>query len=341
MIYLDYSATTPVDSRVLEAMIPFFRGSFGNPSSVHRYGQVAESAVDSAREMVASILHCKPDEIIFTSCGSESDNLAIRGAAYATVIAGILPIIILGIRFVARDLQQEFATRRWPAFDRVILYQLIRFGMPAGLETFVNVGGFTFFTMVMYSYSADIAAATTIVLNWDMVSFLPLLGISQGTSSLVGKYLGAKRKLLAKRSAWSGLKAGWIYAGCITLLYFTATTTLVTLFSPSQKIGDYKGVMDAATVMLKISCLYFFFDATYSVLGGILKGAGDTVWTMLVSNTLMWATATAVYLLKDLWNLTPVGAWVCLTVLIFVLGILFFFRFIRGKWLHRLMIAES
>jgi cysteine desulfurase len=83
MIYLDYSATTPVDSRVLEAMTPFFSGSFGNPSSVHRYGQVAESAVDSAREMVASILHCKPDEIIFTSCGSESDNLAIRGAAYA------------------------------------------------------------------------------------------------------------------------------------------------------------------------------------------------------------------------------------------------------------------
>lgn len=83
MIYLDYSATTPVDSRVVEAMTPFFSASFGNPSSVHRYGQVAEAAVDSAREMVASILHCRADEIIFTSCGSESDNLAIRGAAYA------------------------------------------------------------------------------------------------------------------------------------------------------------------------------------------------------------------------------------------------------------------
>ncbi|NWG07323.1 MAG: cysteine desulfurase [Chloroflexi bacterium] len=83
MIYLDYSATTPVDSRVLDAMTPFFNASFGNPSSVHRYGQVAESAVDSAREMVASMLNCRPDEIIFTSCGSESDNLAIRGAAYA------------------------------------------------------------------------------------------------------------------------------------------------------------------------------------------------------------------------------------------------------------------
>jgi len=83
MIYLDYSATTPVDPRVIDAMTPYFNASFGNPSSVHRYGQVAESAVDSARETVAKVLNCQPSEIIFTSCGSESDNLAIRGAAYA------------------------------------------------------------------------------------------------------------------------------------------------------------------------------------------------------------------------------------------------------------------
>jgi cysteine desulfurase len=83
MIYLDYSATTPVDSRVLAAMTPFFSDSFGNPSSVHRYGQIAEAAIESARETVASLLNCQPEEIIFTSCGSESDNLAIRGAAYA------------------------------------------------------------------------------------------------------------------------------------------------------------------------------------------------------------------------------------------------------------------
>ena len=83
MIYLDYAATTPVDQRVLDVMIPYFRESYGNPSSVHRYGQKAEAAVDGAREKVAAILRCKAEEIIFTSCGSESDNLAIRGAAMA------------------------------------------------------------------------------------------------------------------------------------------------------------------------------------------------------------------------------------------------------------------
>jgi len=83
MIYLDFAATTPVDARVLETMLPYFNVDFGNPSSVHRYGQKAEAAVETARETVAAILRCRPSEVIFTSCGSESDNLALRGAALA------------------------------------------------------------------------------------------------------------------------------------------------------------------------------------------------------------------------------------------------------------------
>lgn len=87
-IYLDYAATTPVDPRVLDAMMPYFRDSFGNPSSVHRYGQRAEAALDSARETVAAVLNCEPGEIVFTSCGSESDNLALRGAMLAGMKSG-------------------------------------------------------------------------------------------------------------------------------------------------------------------------------------------------------------------------------------------------------------
>jgi len=83
MIYLDYAATTPVDQRVFDAMLPYYRETYGNPSSIHRYGQKAESALDDAREKIASVLHCRPEEILFTSCGSESDNLALRGAAFA------------------------------------------------------------------------------------------------------------------------------------------------------------------------------------------------------------------------------------------------------------------
>jgi cysteine desulfurase len=82
-IYLDYAATTPVDPRVMDAMLPYFRDDFGNPSSVHTFGQRAEAALEGSRENVARVLDCYANEIVFTSCGSESDNLAIRGTALA------------------------------------------------------------------------------------------------------------------------------------------------------------------------------------------------------------------------------------------------------------------
>lgn len=82
-IYLDYAATTPVDPRVQEAMAPYFGRHFGNPSSVHRAGQLAEAALEESRRTMAEVLGCAPDEIVFTGCGSESDNLALRGAALA------------------------------------------------------------------------------------------------------------------------------------------------------------------------------------------------------------------------------------------------------------------
>jgi cysteine desulfurase len=82
-IYLDYAATTPTDPRVVEAMLPYFTEDFGNPSSVHRFGRKAESAIEKARATIAGILNCSPGEIIFTSCGSESDNLALHGSVLA------------------------------------------------------------------------------------------------------------------------------------------------------------------------------------------------------------------------------------------------------------------
>ncbi len=88
-VYLDHSASTPTDPRVVEAMLPYFTQVYGNSSSGHSFGRDAERAIEDARETIARILNCKPTEIIFTSGGSESDNLAIRGAAWARKQHGI------------------------------------------------------------------------------------------------------------------------------------------------------------------------------------------------------------------------------------------------------------
>lgn len=83
LVYLDHAATTPTDPQVLAAMLPYFGECYGNPSSIYRLGRESLQALDNARSTVAAVLHCNPKEIVFTGGGSESDNLAIKGAALA------------------------------------------------------------------------------------------------------------------------------------------------------------------------------------------------------------------------------------------------------------------
>jgi cysteine desulfurase len=80
MIYLDNNATTAIDPQVLDAMLPYLKEQYGNPSSAYTFGRKVARAIDQAREQVASLIHCEPAEVVFTSCGTESDNSAIQSA---------------------------------------------------------------------------------------------------------------------------------------------------------------------------------------------------------------------------------------------------------------------
>jgi cysteine desulfurase len=89
MIYFDNNATTPIDERVLEAMLPFMKTMYGNPSSVHRLGRIAKSAVEVAREQVAELVDTQPSQVIFTSGGTEANNLALNSAFGRIAISAI------------------------------------------------------------------------------------------------------------------------------------------------------------------------------------------------------------------------------------------------------------
>src|SRR5919109_2911820 len=82
-VYLDHNASTPVHPEVVTAMLPYFSEQYGNPSSIHGFGREARDAVDAARERIAGFLGVAPEEFVFTSGGTESDNLAIKGIAHA------------------------------------------------------------------------------------------------------------------------------------------------------------------------------------------------------------------------------------------------------------------
>jgi cysteine desulfurase len=88
-IYLDYNATTPIDPAVVEAMLPYVRTHFGNPSSTHSYGKFVHDAIEKARSQVAALLGASPDEIVFTGGGTEASNHALKGAVFARLLGGL------------------------------------------------------------------------------------------------------------------------------------------------------------------------------------------------------------------------------------------------------------
>ena len=89
MIYFDNNATTPIDERVFDAMLPFLKTMYGNPSSVHRLGRIAKSAVETAREQVAALVDAEASQVIFTSGGTEANNLAINSAFGQLAISAV------------------------------------------------------------------------------------------------------------------------------------------------------------------------------------------------------------------------------------------------------------
>jgi cysteine desulfurase len=126
-IYLDHAATTPLDPEVLAAMHPYFTECYGNPSSIYQLGQESRAAIDQARGACARVLGCEPGEIIFTSGGTESDNLALRGVAWASWLtrpgSGAMPHIVTSaiehhaVLHTAQSLEQQGFSATYVAPD--------------------------------------------------------------------------------------------------------------------------------------------------------------------------------------------------------------------------------
>jgi cysteine desulfurase len=110
-IYLDYNATTPIAANVIEAMLPFLQTHYGNPSSSHMLGRASREAIEEAREKVAKLLGCDSDEIVFTSCGTESNNLAIKGVMLAGLPQSRGHLIISALEHAAVTQPARFLER--------------------------------------------------------------------------------------------------------------------------------------------------------------------------------------------------------------------------------------
>ncbi len=258
--------------------------------------------------------------------------LGIRGAAYGTIAGGITGLLILLVFYLKRENRDEYRVMKSFRFNREIMSKLFRFGYPAGLEMFLNLLAFNMIVMIFQARSPVVAAAITIVFNWDMVSFVPLFGLEIGVTSLVGRYMGARKPDIAHRSAMSGLKVGWAYSAVIFILFVFCARYLVELFNPGAGDPVFSRAFPVAVFMIRLASIYVLIEAVFVVFVGALRGAGDTFWTMCYTVSLHWLLVIILLVMFNLLDLSPETGWLALVLSFFLFSWGIYFRYRSGKW---------
>ena len=266
--------------------------------------------------------------------------MGVRGAALATVAGSISALLVLAIAYVGRKNWHEFHVAASFRFNAGVMRKLLYFGYPAGLEFFLNFLAFTAIIFMFYSQGTVVATASTIMFNWDLVSFIPLLGIEIAVTSLVGRYMGAGDPDTAHRAAMSGIKTGILYSVVILLLFVFIPELLVRVFSPSESSSTFNQAVPIAKTMIRIASLYVLAEAMMVALVGALRGAGDTHWTMVASVTFHWTFVPLLAIMFYVLKMSPVAGWLALVILFLVFCFVLFMRYRGGKW-RNIRVVEA
>lgn len=262
--------------------------------------------------------------------------LGIVGAAIGTIGGSLTAFGILLSVYLSKRMHARYRTRSTWKFDPRMFRRLIRFGSPAGLEMFLNVLAFNIFIQLMHSYGADVAAATTITFNWDLVAFIPMLGLGAATTSIVGQHIGAGDPQGARRMTLLALRVAFLYSTSMATLFLLGARPLVDLFAVG--FGDTGAAANLARRMLRLVGLYTVADSAQLVFTGALRGAGDTRWVMRANVLLHWIFAAAAVMMIRILQMPPLSMWLVFISFVILLGLTMFSRFRRGKWMSMKVI---
>ncbi|MBN1500616.1 MAG: MATE family efflux transporter [Spirochaetes bacterium] len=257
--------------------------------------------------------------------------LGIRGAAIGTIAGGLFGLIIVIAGYISYNISHpHYCFKRSLKFNSEVMKKLLRFGTPGGIEFFLTLFAFDLLVLLLQSYGADTAASVTIAFNWDMVSFLPLVGINIGVISLSGRFSGADKPELVIRSAYSGLKLAVLYGLLIAILFTVFSGPFVMMFLPDG-VNQHR-IMPLAKFMVSMVSFYVFADGCNLVFSGALRGAGDTFWTMLISVSFHWMLVAETVILVKFFHADPAVTWTFFVFSIPFMALAFYIRFWTGRW---------
>ena len=269
--------------------------------------------------------------LVFGSWGFP--EMGIRGAGVATVLAGVFSLLAY-IPLVCRPLYDgKYQTLRGWRFEKELFLRMLRFGLPSGVQFFLDMSGFTVFILLIGHLGTVSLAATNIAFNISTLSFMPMIGSSIAISVLVGQYLGKNQPEMATTSVYSGFHLTFGYMFVIALSYLFVPELFVLPFAAGADPAGFAEIYGLTVRLLRFVAIYSVFDTMNLVFASAIKGAGDTRYVMfaiVISSVLVLVTPTYLGVVVMGWGV--MASWINVSAYVIVLSFVFLLRFLGGKW---------
>ena len=256
--------------------------------------------------------------------------MGIAGAAVSTVVATVLAFALFVAFYFCKEHREKFAVLRSFSVDVKILRRFWRLGFPSGLELFLNVAAFNLFLLMFQSYGIAAGAAAAVVFNWDILAFIPMIGLNVGVISMIGRFVGARDMARVDEVMTAAFFVALAYAAMLAIIYSLFRYPLVEVFAPPS--GDFTAIRELSAFMMIGLSSYVMADAVVLVCGGILRGAGDTRWLMVASVSLHWAMLVAQFFIIRVLELSPKVSWLAFVALILAIALVYALRLKSGHW---------
>lgn len=257
-------------------------------------------------------------------------ELGIAGAAVGTVVATVFGVGLFLAFYLAPGHKRQFAVADSLHFNRGIMRRYLRLGIPAGIESFLNMGAFNLFLLMFQAYGVAQGAAMAIVFNWDMLSFVPMIGLNIAVTSLIGRFVGMNDMGRANQVISSGFILALGFSGLLALVFLLLRFELVEVFATPG--GEFAAIRELAAAMMVGLCTYMLADATIQIAGAILRGAGDTRWVMFTSTGLHWLMLAVQYYVIVEADLAPLVSWWVFVAMLLVTAAAYVLRLAGGRW---------
>ena len=301
------------------------------------FSGIGETKIVMKAAFVGMIVNVVCNFVLIYGCGP-IPAMGIAGAAYGTLVGNLASTVILFAKFFTRSNNERFNTRHSFAFSWPLTRELLQKGIPSGVEMFLNMSAFQLLILMFHALGPESATASSVMFNWDMVAYVPLMGLEVASTSLVGRYVGARDGAAASRSTYSGLKLGWGYSLIMGIFFVFLPGVLTDIFKPdvAEATAEAMAIFDAARpmsiFMLQIATLYIFVEVLLVIYAGALRGAGDTLWVMFASAIMNWCVAGALYVSAYVFHLPAHYAWIAVVAVYSTAPMIFWRRWKGGKW---------